>query len=80
MPLINDAPHPMEDNGMSKFQHGRKVIDALIEAGIADHETRRVVIDIPVNGFVSIHLVKTGTDKVLDILPTLIEHAAVETA
>lgn len=63
--------------GEQAFITGRKVIDALIEAGIADANTVRVVLDIPVNGLVTAYVQKVGDDRVLDVVATLTSNTVV---
>lgn len=50
---------------------GKHLHKALVQAGIADGLTRRVVIDIPVDGFPIIYRESLGDARVLDIVPTL---------
>lgn len=50
---------------------GKHLHKALVQAGIADELTRRVVIDIPVDGFPIIYRESLGDARVLDIVPTL---------
>lgn len=57
--------------------HGRKVIDALIAAGIADNRTSRVIIDIPVNGIPEIHIQRWGDEMLLDVLAAIAKPAEV---
>lgn len=50
---------------------GKHLHKALVQAGIADELTRRVVIDIPVDGFPIIYRESLGDVRILDIVPTL---------
>lgn len=54
-----------------RFVHGRKIIDSLIENGIADDTTQRVIIDIPLDGMPIIYTQKIGTDKLFNIIPVI---------
>lgn len=56
---------------MSRLVHGRRVIAALIEAGIADEMTQRVVLDIPVDGIPRVYLQKVGGPTLLDVAAVL---------
>lgn len=53
------------------FVHGRKVMEALLAEGIADNQTRRVVIDIPVNDMVTIYTERIGDERVLKVVEAL---------
>lgn len=55
----------------SKYVLGNKIIDQLIKHGIADQETQRVIIDIPVDGFPIIYVQKIATNSVFDIVALL---------
>ena len=57
--------------GNSKFALGNKIIDQLIKHGIADQETQRVIIDIPVDGFPIVYVQKIATNSVFDIVTLL---------
>lgn len=50
---------------------GRQLIDALMKAGIADELTKRVVVDIPANGFPTLYIEKVGSKTLLDIVPAI---------
>lgn len=56
---------------MAFWLPGREVVDALIEAGIADNTTQRVVLDIAVDGVVTVYVQKIGDARVLDVVATL---------
>lgn len=50
---------------------GRQLIDALIEAGIANEATRRVVIDCPISDVVRVYVEQVGDKRLLSIVPPL---------
>lgn len=50
---------------------GRELIQALLEVGIADKNTRRVIIDVPVDDVVRIYIEKFGTRSLYNIIPAI---------
>lgn len=55
----------------SKYVLGNTVIDELIKHGIADQQTQRVIIDIPIDGFPIIYVQKIGTNAIIDLVTLL---------
>lgn len=55
----------------SKYVLGNAVIDELVKHGIADQQTQRVIIDIPVDGFPIIYIQRIATNAVFDIVSLL---------
>lgn len=55
----------------SKYVLGNAVIDELIKHGIADQQTQRVIIDIPVDGFPIIYIQRMATNATFDIISLL---------
>jgi len=53
--------------------HGLKLIDALLDSGIIrrDDFVRRLVIDIPYDGAVVLHVERIGDSRLLAVVPTL---------
>jgi hypothetical protein len=50
---------------------GKAMIDALMEQGIADHNTQRVIIDIPIDGIPLVYIQKVGTRHLLNIVSAI---------
>lgn len=50
---------------------GKHIIDSLIENGIADDTTQRVIIDIPIDGLPIIYIQKVGTRALYNIIPVI---------
>ena len=50
---------------------GKQVIDSLIENGIADYNTRRVIIDIDIQGIPTLYIEKVGTRTLFNIIPAI---------
>lgn len=55
----------------SEFVLGNKIIDELIAQGIADRNTQRVIIDIPVDGFPILYIQKIGTVGLVNLMTLL---------
>ena len=53
---------------------GKKMIEALVNAGIVDNNTRRLIIDVPLDGIPVLYTEKYGTASLLEIVPVLAEH------
>lgn len=51
-----------------KLVRGKKIIDKLIELGIADNRTQRVIIDIQIDGIPRIHVQKIGDTRLLELV------------
>ena len=52
---------------MEQVISGHKIIKALLDAGIVSDKCRRVVIDIPCDGFVTLYYEVLGDERLLDI-------------
>lgn len=50
---------------------GKNLQKALMAAGIADEMTKRVTIDIPVTGAVTVYIERVGDARMLDIVPAI---------
>lgn len=56
-----------------KLVLGKTIIDKLIELGIADTWTQRVIIDIPIDGIPRIHVQKVGDTRLLELVEMMPE-------
>lgn len=50
---------------------GKNLQKALMAAGIADEMTKRVTIDIPADGAVTVYIERVGDARMLDIVPAI---------
>lgn len=50
---------------------GKNLQKALMAAGIADEMTKRVTIDIPATGAVTVYIERVGDARMLDIVPAI---------
>lgn len=56
---------------LDRIAPGSGLIEALVEQGIADNNTRRVIIDIPAAGIVTIYRENIGTRHLYNIVNKL---------
>ena len=50
---------------------GKEFLDKLIDSGVIPLETRRVVIDAPWDEVVTVYVTQVGTERLLEVTPTL---------
>jgi len=50
---------------------GKEFLDKLIDSGVIPLETRRVVIDAPWDEVVTVYVTQVGTERLLEVVPTL---------
>lgn len=72
-PPTMDPPPPPPVHVKPRLVHGGspELFAALKTAGFADENTRRVVIDMPVHGMVTVFVEKYADSRVIDVVTTL---------
>jgi hypothetical protein len=70
-PVPPPPPPPPPGAARREIITSEKLFDVLVKAGIADHETRRVVIDLRAGDLAVVYCEKYGTRSLIEVLEAM---------